>query len=72
LDTKKWLIIITGCAHPGIVDIVKKATKILPYKKIYLVMGGFHLSGDSYSEIEEIIEVFRNLAVQKIAPSHCS
>jgi len=35
-------------------------------------VSGFHLSGDSYSEIEEIIEVFRNLAVQKIAPSHCS
>jgi len=63
LDTKKGLIIITGCAHPGAVDMVKKATKILPGKKIYLVMSGFHLSGDSYSEIEEIIEVFRNLAV---------
>ena len=72
LDTEKGLVIITGCAHPGIVKIIKEARAILPDKKIYLVMGGFHLSGTSDSKLKSIIKDFRELGVQKVAPSHCS
>ncbi len=72
LDTEKGLTIITGCAHPGIVEIIKKAKEMFPDKKIYLVMGGFHLSGVSDSELERIVREFRNLDVQKAAPCHCS
>jgi len=72
LDTKKGLVIITGCAHPGIVDIVKEAKQILPDKNIYLVTGGFHLSGASDSKLVSIVREFRNIGVQKVAPSHCS
>ena len=43
LDTSKGLVVITGCAHPGIVDIVKKAKEVVK-KDIDLVFGGFHLS----------------------------
>jgi len=35
-------------------------------------MGGFHLAGKSASRIESIIEHFRQLAVEKMAPCHCS
>jgi len=72
LDTKEGLIVITGCAHPGVVNITKKAKQILPDKNIYLVMGGFHLSGASDSELRSIIKGFRDIGVQKVAPSHCS
>ena len=72
LDTKKGLVVITGCAHPGIVNIVEKAKQILPDKNIYLVMGGFHLSSASDSKIKSIIKDFKNIGVQKVAPSHCS
>ncbi len=72
LDTDKGLVIMTGCAHPGIVDIIKKTQKILPNRQVYLVTGGFHLSGTSDSKLRNIIEEFRNLGVQKVAPSHCS
>ena len=72
LDTKKGLIVITGCAHSGVVNITKKAKQILPDKDIYLVMGGFHLSGVSDSKLKSIIKGFRDLKVKKVAPSHCS
>jgi 7,8-dihydropterin-6-yl-methyl-4-(beta-D-ribofuranosyl)aminobenzene 5'-phosphate synthase len=72
LDTKKGLVVITGCAHPGVVNITKKAKQILPNKNIYLLIGGFHLSGASDSELRGIIQEFRDMGVQKIAPSHCS
>jgi len=72
LHTKKGLVVITGCAHPGVVNITKKARQILPDKNIYLVMGGFHLGSASDAKLQGIIKGFRDLEVKKVAPSHCS
>ena len=72
LDTDKGLVIITGCAHPGVINIARSAQQMLSGRRIYLIMGGFHLSGASDSELKRIIETFRDMGVQKVAPSHCS
>jgi len=72
IDTEKGLVIITGCAHPGIVKIVEEAKQIVADKDVYLVLGGFHLSGSSDAEIKSIIKSFKDLGVQKVAPCHCS
>jgi len=71
IKTTKGLVVITGCAHPGIVDILKKAMDITG-ENIYLVLGGIHLLNASESELREVISGFRELKVQKVAPSHCS
>ena len=71
LVTEPGLVVITGCAHPGVVNIVAKAKEITG-EEVYLVMGGFHLGGASEATIEGIIEDFRELGVQKVAPCHCS
>ncbi len=56
--TDKGLILITGCAHPGIVNIVN-AAKDLVKDDILLVMGGFHLEWASRGKIEKIISAFK-------------
>jgi len=66
------LVVITGCAHPGIVEIVQKAKDVLPGEKVYLVMGGFHLRKSSGDKNRSVVEAFRRLGVAKAAPSHCS
>lgn len=71
INTEKGLVIITGCAHPGIVRIIEKA-KELTGKEVYLVMGGFHLSGASERTIAKITKSFKENGVEKVAPSHCS
>lgn len=71
INTRVGLVIVTGCAHPGIVNITREAKKLLK-KEIYLVTGGFHLIGYSKKEITEIIRELKGLGVKKIAPSHCS
>lgn len=71
LNTNKGLIVITGCAHPGIVGIVKRAKDVLN-KKIYLVFGGFHLMSKSENEVKEIISQFRELGVMKVGATHCT
>jgi len=71
VNTDKGLIVITGCAHPGIVNIVAKAKELLG-KDVLLVMGGFHLMGKSRNEIGKIIRDFRKLGVRYVGASHCS
>ena len=66
IDSKKGLVVITGCAHPGIVDIVEQTKKIMKKEKIYLVLGGFHNPPIS------CVEKFKELKVEKVAPSHCT
>ena len=69
---EKGLSIISGCAHPGIVNIIKSVKRDFSEKNIYMVFGGLHLRGTEREELEELIEKLRQLKVEKVAPCHCS
>ena len=71
ISSDRGMIVITGCAHPGIVHILQIAKKIIE-DKILLVMGGFHLGAMRKPELEEIITDFRKLGVERVGPCHCS
>jgi len=71
VQTGKGLIVITGCAHPGIVKVVSKS-KDLVKDNVLLAMGGFHLFGQSKGNIEKIISSLRKLGVRYVGPCHCS
>lgn len=71
VDTDKGLVILTGCAHPGIVEVVQKSQRQLN-KSVFLVLGGFHLMDHSRKQIRVIIENLRKMGVEKIAPNHCT
>jgi 7,8-dihydropterin-6-yl-methyl-4-(beta-D-ribofuranosyl)aminobenzene 5'-phosphate synthase len=72
VKTSEGLVVITGCAHPGIVSIVRRAQAMSPKADIALVMGGFHLLSASPGQIDEIIRAFREFGVRRVAPSHCT
>ena len=71
ISTGMGLIVITGCAHPGIVHVLQAAKEIIE-DKILLVMGGFHLGAMGNTQLEEIIANFRELGVEKVGPCHCT
>jgi 7,8-dihydropterin-6-yl-methyl-4-(beta-D-ribofuranosyl)aminobenzene 5'-phosphate synthase len=71
VKTRHGLVVVTGCAHPGIVEMVARARQVLG-GEVALVLGGFHLSGASSSRIESIIADFRRLSVRRVAPCHCT
>ncbi|MFH1577091.1 MAG: MBL fold metallo-hydrolase [Candidatus Margulisiibacteriota bacterium] len=71
IDTPKGLIIVTGCSHPGIVDIVRHSKKKLK-KDIYFVIGGFHLKTLRAEQVRRIINELKELGVKRIAPCHCT
>ncbi|MFH0736699.1 MAG: MBL fold metallo-hydrolase [bacterium] len=71
INTSKGLIILVGCSHPGIVEIVKQAKAQLK-KDVYFVMGGFHLEGKKYPEkIKDIADELKGLT-KYIAAGHCN
>jgi len=69
--TAEGLVVITGCAHPGVEKIVARAREV-GQGEVNLVVGGFHLGGASRNRIKSIIAEFRRLGVQRVAPCHCT
>lgn len=71
MKTPKGLGIITGCSHPGIVQIVKAAQEHLQ-SNVYFVLGGFHQLFTPAKQSSGIVKQFQDLNVQRVAPCHCS
>ena len=69
LDT--GIVVLTGCAHPGIISILKKAQELCG-DPILLAVGGFHLGNRSRDEVREIARTLADMGVQRCAPSHCT
>jgi len=69
--TAQGLVLVTGCAHPGIDRMVAQAEEV-GGGQVRLVVGGFHLGRVSRERVDEIIAEFRRLGVQQVAPCHCT
>lgn len=71
LDTAGGAVVITGCAHPGVADIVEQGSRVLN-KPVVFVFGGFHLMRHSASQIQNIIGRFRKAGVVRCGATHCT
>jgi 7,8-dihydropterin-6-yl-methyl-4-(beta-D-ribofuranosyl)aminobenzene 5'-phosphate synthase len=71
VETEDGLVVVTGCAHPGVVEMVERAFEVLG-GDILLVMGGFHLGNATHGQIEGVIDGLCHLGVQMVAPCHCT
>lgn len=70
--TGKGLVIITGCGHAGIVNIIKHSVKITNTNKIEGIVGGFHLLEAKQDRVDRTIESIAQLSPRWIAPTHCT
>lgn len=68
---QEGLVILTGCAHPGVVELVRRAKGQLN-EPVQLVMGGFHLRDLATEDLNVLLTGFRQLGVQRVAPCHCT
>lgn len=71
IRTDQGVVVMTGCAHPGIVEILERVQETFD-DRICLVLGGFHMGSKSQAEIESILKAFRRLGVEQVAPCHCT
>lgn len=69
----KGLVVISGCAHAGIINTVRYAQKVTGVRKVHAVMGGFHLTGPIFEPIiEATVEEMKKLEPDCIIPMHCT
>jgi 7,8-dihydropterin-6-yl-methyl-4-(beta-D-ribofuranosyl)aminobenzene 5'-phosphate synthase len=68
----KGLVIISGCAHSGIINTINQAKAISGVDKVYAIIGGFHLISSTKEEIQKTVDEVKKLAPQIIVPTHCT
>ena len=71
VDTGEGLVVIVGCAHPGIVPMIRKIRETTG-RPVAMVLGGFHLFQTPADEVRRIIADFKSMGVARAGPSHCT
>jgi 7,8-dihydropterin-6-yl-methyl-4-(beta-D-ribofuranosyl)aminobenzene 5'-phosphate synthase len=67
------LVVLTGCGHAGIVNIVRHAQRLPGVDRVHAVFGGFHLSGPLFAPIvQPTVEALAELEPDVIVPAHCT
>ncbi len=72
LKTEKGLVIVLGCAHSGVINIIEHAKKLTGVEDIYAVVGGTHLGPASGKQVEETLVKFAQMGIRVIAANHCT
>jgi 7,8-dihydropterin-6-yl-methyl-4-(beta-D-ribofuranosyl)aminobenzene 5'-phosphate synthase len=69
----RGLIVLSGCAHAGIVNTLMHAREVAGEKRLFAVMGGFHLTGADFEPaIEPTAAALAELNPQYVVPTHCT
>lgn len=68
----KGLVVVSSCAHAGIVNTVKHAQKITGIEKIHAMIGGFHLISSNSVVIQQTVNDIKAIAPEYVVPMHCT
>ncbi len=71
-ETREGIVVILGCAHAGVINTLQYIRRITGGKPIHTVLGGMHLLNAKPERIEQTIQAFRQLGIQRIGPAHCT
>jgi len=71
VETAEGVVVVTGCAHPGVVQLARSAQRASG-GQIHAVLGGFHMARMDQPEIGRAIHDLMDLGVRHVGPSHCS
>ncbi len=72
VNTRQGVVLITGCSHPGIVSMTKKARDVAGADRIHAVIGGFHLLDASEDKIDATVQGLLDLGVSRVFTGHCT
>lgn len=71
MRTAKGLVVLVGCSHPGIANMVRKVHESLK-QPVYAVLGGTHLVAADEPRIEKTVEILSRMGVSVLGFCHCS
>ena len=72
LDTDKGLVILNSCSHGGAANIIDEVKVTFPDKKVYGLIGGFHLYNKSDDEIRKVAGNIRDTGIEYVCTGHCT
>jgi 7,8-dihydropterin-6-yl-methyl-4-(beta-D-ribofuranosyl)aminobenzene 5'-phosphate synthase len=72
LENEEGLVVLTGCAHNGVLNMIAAVQKAFPGKTILAVIGGFHLHHEGDDSVRQIAERLKELGIPIIATGHCT
>ncbi len=70
ISSPKGAILVVGCAHPGIVQMVRRAKELVG--EVLYAIGGFHLFGSNADEIWQVARALKAEGLSFVTPTHCS
>jgi len=69
----KGLVVLSGCAHSGIINTVEYAREITGINKVHAIMGGFHLTGPAFEPIiYDTVKSMKQIGPDYVIPTHCT
>jgi 7,8-dihydropterin-6-yl-methyl-4-(beta-D-ribofuranosyl)aminobenzene 5'-phosphate synthase len=72
MESERGFILILGCAHSGMINIIHHVINKTGKQKFYAILGGTHLDFLTTEQLEESINVLNQLEVERIGVSHCT
>jgi 7,8-dihydropterin-6-yl-methyl-4-(beta-D-ribofuranosyl)aminobenzene 5'-phosphate synthase len=72
IDTEKGLVLILGCAHSGLINIINHVVGKTGKDKFHAILGGTHLDFLTPEQLEETIQVLKKMDIERIGASHCT
>ncbi len=72
IRSPKGLILVVGCAHAGLVNILDYVVEQFPDEAIHAVVGGTHLGFAEDGQFEETLRAFKRTGIEKVGVSHCT
>ena len=72
IDTVKGLFVILGCAHAGIINILRHIQKNLPGRPIHTVMGGTHLGLADPAQFGITLSSLEEFGIKRLGAAHCT
>ena len=67
------IVVLTGCAHAGIINTIDFARNLTGVDRVYAVIGGLHLSGEPFRDaLRPTVDALKELDPQVLVPMHCT
>ena len=71
-DTSKGLVIFNSCSHGGADNIINEIAATFPDKKIYAIIGGFHLFKSTEAEVIALADGIKKTGIERVVTGHCT
>lgn len=72
IESEKGVVVVLGCAHAGLTNILNHVSEVIHCDQIYAVLGGMHLAPASDEQFSQAVAVLKQFNVQKVGVGHCT